>query len=101
MANFYQYIIENREMGNMPPIDIISRPESDRFVVYNKKKNRLDRIAGDIYEDETMWRIILWANPEYSIEFDIPDGTSIRIPYPKNDVLQEVIGKIRERKSFV
>jgi hypothetical protein len=35
-------------------------------------------------------RVILWANPEYFIEFDIPPGTVIRIPYPINDVLSEI-----------
>jgi hypothetical protein len=37
-----------------------------------------------------LWRLILWANPEYFLEFDIPDNAVIRVPYPLNDVLAEV-----------
>lgn len=83
----------------MPPITIDNR-ETDKKIIYNKNLTRLDRIAGDIYEDETLGRIILWANPEYEYEFDIPDGTVIRIPFPKIPVLQEITKKINLNKNL-
>jgi hypothetical protein len=73
----------------MPPIKIKHR-STDKTVTYNRQKNRLDTIAGNIYKDETLWRIILWANEEYFVEFDIPDNTVIRVPYPLQDVISEV-----------
>jgi hypothetical protein len=33
--------------------------------------------------------LILYANPDYLIEFDIPDGTIIRIPFPLERALSE------------
>lgn len=91
--DLYKYLIGNGNMLNMPPIKIQNR-ETDKRVVYDKKKNRLDRIAGDIYQQEAYWRFILWANPDYSLEFDIPDNTVIRVPFPLVDVEREVVGQI-------
>ncbi len=86
-------------LDDMPAIDIDAR-QTDKRVTYNKNLTRLDRIAGDVYIDETLWKIILWANPEYECEFDIPDNTTIRVPWPKNDVLSEVSKKIINRKNL-
>jgi hypothetical protein len=99
--NFNVFLIDaaNNVLNDMPSIDIDTRT-TDKKVVYDKKITRLDRIAGDIYEDESLWKIILWANSEYECEFDIPDGTIIRVPFPKNDVLDEVIKKIINRKNL-
>ena len=86
-------------LDDMPAIDIDART-SDKKVLYNKNKTRLDRMAGDIYEDETLWKIILWANPDYECEYDIPDNTIIRVPFPKLDVLDEVVKKIINKKDL-
>ena len=98
--NFANLLIDssNGVLDSMPPIDIDKRL-TDKFVLYNKNKNRLDSLSGDVYQDETMWKLILWANPDYDCEFDIPDNTQIRIPWPKNDVLDEVSKKIINRKN--
>ena len=86
-------------LDDMPPIDIDKRV-TDKNVVYNKNKTRLDRIAGDVYQDETLWKVILWANSEYEVEFDIPDDTVIRIPWPKQEVLDEISVKIINNKDL-
>lgn len=87
--NFYKPLKDNEILKDMPPVRISSR-KTDKFILYRKELMRLDFIAGEIYSDETLWRLIMWANPEYFLEFDIPDGTVIRVPYPLNDVLAEV-----------
>ena len=94
--DFYQYLqkTENpRELKDMPPVSIRNR-RTDKWVTYDMGKNRLDYIAGQIYQDETLSKVIMWANPEYSIEFDIPTGTVLRVPYPINDVLSEITQQI-------
>jgi hypothetical protein len=96
--NFYKYLIQDGKMSNMPPISIEKR-STDKYVLYNSQNNRLDNIAGDIYTDETLWRLILWANEQYFIEFDIPDNTVIRVPFPMQDVLNEVNSKIIALKN--
>jgi hypothetical protein len=87
--NFYKPLKDSDVLKDMPPVQISVR-KTDKYITYRKEKMRLDFIAGEIYEDETLWRLILWANPEYFLEFDIPDDTIIRIPYPVNDVIAEV-----------
>jgi hypothetical protein len=86
-------------LEGMPSIDIDVRG-TDKKIVYDKNLTRLDRLAGDIYEDETLWKIILWANPDFDYEYDIPDGTVIRIPWPKQEVLDEVTKKIITKKNL-
>lgn len=97
--NIYKFLIKGNKLLNMPPIKIEIR-STDKSIVYNKQKNRLDNIAGDIYEDETLGKLILWANPEYFYEYDIPDGTVLRVPFPKEDVLREITSKINTTKNI-
>ena len=102
MASNFSSLLINKSFGrldNMPPVSIENRI-TDKKVLYNMNKTRLDRLAGDFYEDETLWKLILWANPDYECEFDIPDDTIIRIPWPKNDVLMEVTTKIVTEKNL-
>lgn len=96
--NFYELLRNNDKLRNMPPFKIDKR-ESDRSVTYNRQKNRLDTIAGKVYSDETLWRLILWANEEYFFEYDIPDNAVIRVPYPVSDVINEVQQKISEKRN--
>lgn len=91
--DFYGLLRDDNTLRNMPPIKIKKR-NTDKYVMYNKDLTRLDVIAGEIYEDETLGIVILWANPEYFYEFDIPNNTVIRIPFPKQDVLKEISSKI-------
>lgn len=96
--DFYKPLKENDSLKDMPPVEISLR-RSDKYITYQSSKMRLDYIAGEIYKDETLWRLIMWANPEYFLEFDIPDGAIIRVPYPLNDVLAEVNNFIINNKD--
>ena len=96
--NFYELLREENGMKNMPNVTI-SRRITDKTIVFNPKLMRLDRIAGDVYGDETLYKLLMWANPEIMYEFDIPRGAIIRIPFPLNDVLQEVVAKIQLNKN--
>ena len=96
--NFHKFLLNGNSLKNMPPVRISNR-DTDKTITYNKSLTRLDRIAGDIYQDETLSKVILWANPAYFIEFDIPDNTIIRIPFPINDVISEVTAQIVAKKD--
>ena len=96
--DFYKNLKSNDVLKNMPAISI-SKRVTDKSVLYNKQKGRLDTIAGNIYDDETLWRLILWANEEYFMEFDIPDNTVIRVPFPLQDVMTEVNTKIISKRD--
>lgn len=96
--DFYSLLKTNDKLSDMPPIRIPKRI-TDKSVVYNKEKNRLDTIAGTIYQDETLWRVILWANEQYFLEFDIPDNSVIRVPWPLQDVISDISSEIANNKN--
>lgn len=96
--NFYELLRSENGIQNMPSV-VISRRITDKTIVFNPKLMRLDRISGDVYGDETLYKLLMWANPEIEYEFDIPRGTIIRIPFPLNEVLQEVVAKIQLEKN--
>ena len=71
------------------PLVTISKRATDKFVPYDSNKTRLDRISAITYQDDTYNWLILLANPSYFMEFDIPTGTIIRVPFPLQDALTE------------
>ena len=98
-TNRYKYLVqENGTMLNFPKVEI-SKRNTDKYVLYNYDKTRLDRIAYETYEDDTYWWIILLANPEYSLEYDIPPNTVIRVPFPLIDVMSEIESTITANKN--
>lgn len=89
----YSKLIVNGKMNSFPEIKINKR-STDIYVTYNPNVTRLDRIAGEVYGDETLFWIILLANPNYYMEFDIPAGSVIRVPNPIADVITEFNSKV-------
>jgi hypothetical protein len=91
-----RYFNLNRPNGTQQdsPKIVISNRDTDKYVTYDSKRTRLDRIANDVYNDSTYNWLILLGNPEYFLEFDIPTGTVIRVPFPLKDALQEYQQKI-------
>lgn len=94
----YSKLIFNGEIRSSPKIKISNRT-TDIYVTYNPNKTRLDRMAADAYGDDTLYWLILLANPQYYMEFDIPAGAVIRIPNPISDVLGEFNSKINNSNS--
>ena len=91
-------IIDIKNAYNMPPMEITPR-RTDLSFEYSKSSNRFDRIAANVYGDDELGVLIRWANPEYDLEFDIPNGSVIRVPLPLDAVLEEVFDKIERRKN--
>jgi len=87
--NRYYYARINGELNQLPFIQI---PEnsSDKYIKYieGSNKTRFDILAQKYYDNPTMGFFILMANPDYMSEHDIPDGTVIRIPFPKERIIQ-------------
>jgi hypothetical protein len=95
---YRQLITTQRTMQTMPGI-IISDRDTDKFIVYNSDKMRLDTIAADVYGDDLYNWLVLLANPEYPLEFDIPNNTVIRVPFPLNDAVTEYEQKVVSLKN--
>lgn len=98
ISRYKQLITPQRKMQIMPGV-VISNRDTDKFIIYNSDKMRLDTIAADVYGDDMYSWLILLSNPEYPLEFDIPNNTIIRVPYPLNDVLVEYEQKVVALKN--
>ena len=63
---------------------------TDKYLQYKRGKDRLDKISQEYYDTPLFGWLILQANPQInSVEFDIPDNTFIRVPFPLTESLQD------------
>jgi hypothetical protein len=85
MANTYDRYSMFREDGEVKivPFGKIEKKSSDLFEVYKKNSTRLDLVSYKYYGNPNYAWLIMQANPEFgSMEYEIPDGSVLRIPYP-------------------
>lgn len=97
--DFDSLLKQGDTLMSFPPF-LIEERSTDHFVEYNKERTRLDRIANNVYGDPQKWKLILWANPQYFTEFDIPNNTVIRVPSPLDEVETEVTDKILRGRNI-
>ena len=72
---------------------------TDYYEKYVLGMSRLDLISYDYYGDPNYDWLIMLANTEYgSMEFEIPDGSNIRIPYPLAETLKNYNELIEQYK---
>jgi hypothetical protein len=92
--NRYGKLYKNGKVLKMPNIEINLR-DTDYYVNYERGKSRLDLISYEYYGDSSFDWLILLANPNVAgLEFNIPDNTMLRIPFPLKLVLEEYNNKI-------
>ncbi len=86
-----------RTDGNVfvPPHIKITPKSTDFFEEYHRGITRLDLVSYDYYGDPGYDWLILMANPDLgNMEFEIPDGSIMRIPYPLNLTLENYNNQI-------
>lgn len=84
----YSKLRRDGKIGIVPNVTI-PVSDSDYYEQYIHGQSRLDNISYKYYGDTNYDWLIMLANPEYdSLEFNIPDGAQIRIPYPLSDAIQ-------------
>jgi hypothetical protein len=81
------------------PFVKISESTSDLTEVWVRGRSRLDKLALKCYNNPFYDFFILYANPEYIDQFDIPDGAVIRIPFPLDRVKLEYETFLRKYKE--
>ena len=87
--NRYQFFVENGEFKIVPGIEIPIKT-TDKFFLYKKGKDRLDKISQEYYNTPPFGWLILSANPFVgSVEFMIPNNSLLRIPFPLITTLQD------------
>ena len=97
--DYRRYDILKNEDGtvNMMPYIKISERNSDKFEKWEEGKSRMDIISSRYYGSPFYDFLILYANPKYPSEFDIPSNTLIRIPFP----LESAINEYNEQIKFI
>ena len=84
---------------DMMPFIIIPTNLSDKYVTWNVEFNRMDKLSAKYYGNPFYDFLILLANPQFSSEFDIEDGTIIRIPFPISKAIADYEAAIEASKS--
>lgn len=75
--------------------------ESDYYEIYEKGKTRFDILSYRYYRDPDYAWLIMQANPQYgSLEFNIPDGVELRIPYPLDTTINDYQKSIEEYYKY-
>lgn len=91
MGEYYDRYEKLKVQGVVPPnIPFIEIPKSDTdiYISYDRRKMRMDILSYKYYGDANFGWMILQANPEVGgYEFTINDGTTLRIPYPKDSAI--------------
>ena len=73
--------ISKKEMISSTFYPTIPYRESDIYI-YSRSNHRLDILAYEYYEDQTLWWVIARANNLGKGSFMIPPGIRLRIPFP-------------------
>lgn len=100
MANYYDRYKNFRIDGQIMkvPFTKIDYASTDLFLIFDKSKMRMDTLSYKYYGDANYGWLLMMANPQFgSMEFDIPDKVSFRIPYP----LQSALNRYEEEVKNV
>jgi hypothetical protein len=87
-TDYNRYGILKNGDGTTESMPFVKLPvnASDKYEYWNTTFSRLDKISQRYYANPFYDFLILYANPQYVSEFDIPDGALIRIPFPLSKV---------------
>ena len=98
MARVYdRYQLVKNNDGTIDQLPYVELPSSsgDKYVEWTLGKSRMDKLSQSYYGTPYYDWVILYANAEYISEFDIPDGTTIRIPFPIDNVISQYEERIK------
>ena len=84
ILDYNRYSILKKDDGNTDIMPFVTLPKNvgDKFENWNINFSRLDKLSQKYYGNPFFDFLILYANPQYLNEFDIPDDALIRIPFP-------------------
>ena len=88
---------------NYKPVPGIKIPNkgTDKMVIYRAGISRFDILSNKYYDTPYYGWLIMLANPEFGgLEFNIPDGTPIRIPFPFVASVNDYIAGVEKYKRL-
>ena len=103
MADYYDRYGNFRVNAGMKPIPGLGIPSasSEKNMVYKQGLTRLDKLSDMYYNNPYSGWLIMLANPEYGgLEFNIPDMTLIRIPFPFDSAVARYITQVTNHKAL-
>lgn len=92
MSKTYDRYSEFRNNGLISIVPFVKIPSksTDYYETYHRGITRLDVLSYKYYGDANYDWLIMQANPKLgSMEFNIPDKSTIRIPYPLSITLEQ------------
>ena len=99
MAKYYDRYQSFRIDGGMKRIPFIKigYESGDLFITFDKGRMRLDTLSYKYYGDANYGWLLMMANPNLgSMEFEIPDGVTFRIPYPLTSALLRYENEVKK-----
>jgi hypothetical protein len=84
---------------NYRPLPGITIPEkeTDKTIVYKLGSTRFDILSNDYYSTPYFGWLIMLANPQWGgLEFSIPDGEIIRVPFPFKAAVNDYLAGVDE-----
>lgn len=102
MATYKRYsMFTQNGKSSIVPFGEIPKKNTDFKEIYTKGQTRLDLLSYKYYNDANYGWLIMQANPQYgSMEFSIPDGAELRIPYPLNETISDYEASITEYNTM-
>jgi hypothetical protein len=103
MARYVDRYLPFREDGKIKPIPGLKLPDADTDLsyVYKQGATRLDKLSNMFYNNPWGGWLILAANPQFGgLEFNIPDMTLIKVPYPYENAVQRYSEQINKYKQL-
>lgn len=103
MPQYYDRYSKFRINGDVKPVPGITIPDSssDKYAIYKQGVSRLDIMSNTYYNNPYSGWLILLANPEYGgLEFNIPDMTSLRIPFPFDSAIGRYITEVENNRTL-
>jgi hypothetical protein len=96
--NMYADFINDNKFSNLPFMRIEQSSEDD-YVQWTLG-DRLDKLAYKYYNNAAFGKFILLANPQYISEGDIEVESILRIPMPKQALINSIRSQIEKSKAF-
>ena len=93
----YKYFRKDGFVETTVPFINIPYSDSDVYVSFDSFTMRMDTLSYKYYGDANYAWLILNANPSVSsYEYQIMDGTKIRIPYPLDNALSRYENNVKK-----
>lgn len=103
MAVYFDRYNNFRVSNSMKLVPGIKIPalSGDKKIVYKVGDTRLDKVSDTYYSSPYYGWLIMLANPEFGgLEFNIPDQSIIRIPFPFELAINSYITQINQYNTL-